>query len=135
MPSYSGAGLYANWIWSGGTIVMSADYRTMNYTPSVDLYEDTAGADTAKSYIAGVKSGQATFTGVDQSGTMVAWGTALMEGQSGTLIIGPEGTVAGKRKITIPAICQGAPVTWPYNNVCELNVTWQQNGARTEGIY
>jgi hypothetical protein len=135
MPSYTGSALVASWVWSGGTALLNADYRTLTYTPTVDLVEDSAGADTAKGYVATLRSGQVAFNGVDQAGGMVTWGTALIEGQSGTLTIGPEGTAVGKRKIVVPAICQGAVVNWQYNSICELNVTWTQNGARTEGIY
>jgi hypothetical protein len=136
MAAYAGKDLSIVWTAaSGGTITMQADFKTLNYTPSVDLYETTAGADAAKTYLAGLKSGQVAFNGVDQSGSMVTWSTALLEGQEGTLVIGPEGTVAGKRKLTIPAICMGANMTWPYNNICELAVNWTQNGVRTDGVF
>jgi hypothetical protein len=136
MASYMGKNLSIVWTAAaGGTITMQADFRTVNYTPGVDLIEDSAGADTAKTYQAGLKSGQVTFSGVDQSGSMATWSTALLEGQSGTLVIGPEGTAVGKQKLTIPAISMGASLTWPYNNICELAANWTQNGARTDGVF
>lgn len=136
MASYLGRNLSIVWTAAtGGTITMTADSRSVSYAPEVDLVEDTAGPDTAKTYLASVKSGKADFSGVDQSGSMAVWSTALLEGQSGTLVIGPEGTATGKQKMTIPAICMGANLTWPYNDICELAVSWQQNGARTDGVF
>jgi hypothetical protein len=137
MPSYKGSNLLIQWIHSGGTLSMNPDFREVDYTPSVDLYEDTAGADAAKGYVAGVKDGKVDFKGVDQSNQMApaTWGTALVEGNGGTVIISPEGTVAGHPKFTIPAISLGAVLKWPYNNICEIAVSFQQNGVRTDGVY
>jgi hypothetical protein len=136
MASYLGKNASVVWTAAtGGTISMAADFRTLNYAPAVDLVEDTAGPDAAKTYVASLLSGQVQFSGVDQSGSMAVWATALLEGRGGTLVIGPEGTATGKQKLTIPAICMGANLTWPYNNICELAVTWTQNGSRTDGVF
>jgi hypothetical protein len=137
MPSYKGSNLLIQWIHSGGTLSMNPDFREVSYAPSVDLFEDTAGADQAKGYVAGQKDGKIDFKGVDQSKQMIpaTWGTALLEGNGGTLIISPEGTAAGNAKFTIPAISLGANLKWPYNNICEISVSFQQNGVRTDAVY
>lgn len=134
MPAYAGSALYFAWIYSGGTVVPSADFRTVTYTPNISLYPETAGADAAELFVAGVKSGQASFTGVMQaSGTAIS--NAFAEGSSGTMIIAPEGTATGKQKITIPAIAMGARYSVPYNDVVELAADFTQNGVRTDSSY
>lgn len=136
MASYLGSAAVIQWITSAGTTLMNADYRTFNYAPSIDFLDETAGADTAVQRIPYMKDGQATYTGLLQSGTGTGgWsmGSAVVEGQLGTLKYHPEGTAAGKPVITIPAYSQGASYNWAYNTLTEISVSWQQNGARTDG--
>lgn len=136
MTAFLGTTAVLLWATSSGTTAMQGDYRTFAYTPSIDFLDETAGADTSIQRIPYMKDGQATFTGLIQAGTM-AGGTvmaaACVEGQLGTLIWSPEGTTAGKPKYTIPAYSQGAQLSWSYNALSEISVTWQQNGPRTEG--
>lgn len=134
MTAYVGKDLYASWIHTGGTVVLSGDFRQLNYNPSIDLVEETAGSDANKLYLSGVKDGQISYTAVMQSGGTVLT-SALAEGTSGTLIWGPEGTVATKQKITVPAIAMGVNYSQPYSDVVEISVTFQQNGARVDGTY
>jgi hypothetical protein len=132
--TYVGKNLDLQWIYSGGTIALNADFRTFNYTPSVQLIDQSRGADLAKRYLANLKDGQATLTALNPiGGTAIA--QALVEGASGTLIVGREGTATGKPKLTIPAICQGAKFTIPYDNNVELACDFQQNGLRVETAY
>lgn len=136
MTAYLGSAANLQWVTSSGTTVMTADYRTFNYQPSIEFLDETAGADTAVQRIPYMKDGQATYTALLQSGTGAGgWsmGSAVVEGQLGTLLWSPEGTAAGKPKITIPAYSQGAAYNWAYNTLTEISVSWQQNGARTDG--
>ena len=128
MANYAGSALYMEWIHPGGTVVLSGDFRTFSSSPNVDLYEASAGADTHKSYLPGIKDNTIQIGLVEQaSGTVLL--AALREGIQGTLIVGPEGTVATRAKETYPAICMGANRSQPYNNVPELSITFQQNGT------
>ena len=134
MAAYAGSALYVSWVYSGGTVALTGDFRQFTYTPSVDLYEATAGADAAKTYLPGVKDGQATFTAVMQAaGTAIS--NALLEGTEGTLTVAPEGTASGKQKMTLPAIALGATYSIPYNDVVELSANFQQNGVRTDTVF
>lgn len=135
MAEYSGTALVVTWIQAAATTVLTGDHRSFTYTPSINLYDATAGADPAKKYIVGTKDGNATFNAVLQDGTG-AGGTltysTLTEGNIGTLRWQPEGTATTKPKYEMPAISQGAPFSYPYDNVIEVTVNWQQNGVRTE---
>lgn len=136
MTAYLGSAAVLNWVTSSGTTVMSGDYRTFAYTPSIEFLDETAGADSAVQRIPYMKDGQAQFGALLQSGTS-AGGTSMaaacVEGQLGTIIFSPEGTAAAKPKYTIPAYSQGASLNWAYNTLTEISVVWQQNGARVEG--
>ena len=61
--------------------------------------------------------------------------SALAEGNSGTIIYGPEGTASTKMKMTIPAISLGAVLNVQYTNLTEISCNFQQNGARSDGTF
>ena len=135
MAAFSGSALVVKWIYSG-TTVLTGDQRTFSYTPSIDLIDQTAGGDPNKTYLTAVKDGRAQMSALFQD-TTTSGGTATFtkcgEGYSGTIEWYPEGTALGKSKYTMPAICMGAAFTYPYADVTEVAVEFQQNGARTEG--
>jgi hypothetical protein len=130
MASYAGSALVIQWINPAGTTTLSGAFRSFSTSPTVDLYEASAGADTHKTYLPGIKDQTIQVTLVQQTGGSVLL-TSLREGTQGTLIVGPEGTVATKVKETYPAIAMGPSLSQPYNNVPELSITFQQNGAPT----
>lgn len=133
---YSGSALSVIWTYGTGSYTLSGNQRNFSYTPSVDWIETTAGADSHKQRIAGVKDGQAQFEALMDSGT-ASLGTAVynmcQEGYLGTVVWSPEGTGAGKPKYTMPAGCNGASFGYPYNDVVTVSVPFIQNGARVEG--
>jgi len=134
--TFAGSSLVCKWVQAAATTTLTGDHKSCTYTPSINLIDKTAGAATNKSYIPGVKDGTWTFNANMQGGTN-AGGTAtfstLSEGNIGTLEIYPEGTAAGKSKIALPSIAQGAAFSWPYDNVVEVTANGQQNGARSDG--
>jgi len=134
MTAYTGKDLTFSWIWSGGTVSVEGDYRSVDYTPSIEMYDQSAGSDAAKTYITGQTDGSINLSALMQTGG-TALKAALKEGNSGTIILGPEGTVATKEKITIPAISQGAKMNYQYNALVELSCSFQQNGVRVDGNY
>ena len=136
MPAYSGSALFATWISASpaGTVQLNTDYQTMTYTPSVDKIDTTAGADTAKEFILGMKDGNATYVGIQQAGA-TALIPLLAEGVMGTLTIAPEGTATGKQKLIMPAMSEGITWNWAYNDKVTINISWSQTAARTDTAY
>jgi hypothetical protein len=128
MADITGKNAYITWVYSGGTVQLHSDYRTISENPSIDLAECSAGADTNKTYIATLKDAT-----IDWSGLLQADGTAMLAalapGIEGTLKVYPEGTASGKPSKTYPAICMGARTNIPYNDVVEVSCTFQANGA------
>lgn len=134
MAEFTGKDLVVKWLYSGGTIDLSGDYRSLGYKPSIGLVNSTAGSDLFESYLTTVKDTQVSLSAVMQAaGT--ATEDALVEGTFGTLNIGPEGTASGKRKYTIPAYAMGAQFDWKYNDTVELSCDFQGSGARTNGTW
>ena len=135
MTAFSGSSLYLAWVWSGGTITLHGDFREFSYEPTLSLIESTAGSDSFREYIGGIgEGGDIKFSSVMQkAGTLLI--TACARQNTGTLLVGVEGTTATMPKITIPAICKGPAFNVPYNDVVEFSVGFQQNAAETLGVW
>ena len=69
MAGYIGSALVVTWIQSAATTTLTGDHKSFTYTPSINLVDETAGADANKNYLAGVKDGNATYNAVLQSGS------------------------------------------------------------------
>ena len=132
MPTITGKNLDIKWVYSGGTVVLSGDYTQFTDTPSVELLDESAGADEHRTYVPRLKDSSYAFSARHQDGG-TALLTALDAGTSGTLIWSPEGTVTAKPKITTPAISQGASMNIPYGGLVEISCTFQGNGAWVRG--
>ena len=126
----TGKAAVINWIWSGGTVALNPDYRSVSTSESVDLAETTAGNDAYKTYIATLKSASIDFSGLFQSGTAgtVVIG-ALAAGNAGTIEIYPEGTASTNLKRSYPAISAGPKINMPYSDVVEVSCSFTANGA------
>jgi len=130
MAEFTGKDLVLSWVWSGGTTSLNGDYRTVTWTPTVAYADITAGADTHVGRLTTLKDATAAVTLVDSSGTAIY--AALTVGVGGTLLIQPEGTATGKRKITFPCFSDGAASTFTYNDTTTISVNFTGNGAFTD---
>lgn len=119
-----------NWIWTGGTLSLNGDYRSVSMAETTDLAETTAGNDTHKTHIATIKSASIDYTGLfptTAAGTVIMG--ALAAGNEGTLVVYPEGTAAGKLSRSYPSIATGPKLNIPYSDVVEISCTFTSNGA------
>lgn len=132
---FAGSALVLTWVWSGGTATLNTDSRNFNYAPTIEWIDSTAGADTARQRIESFKDGNARCSILAKSNDGTALYNALAEGVSGTLIYGPAGTASGCIKRTIPMLSQGITDNVPYADVVTYDVSWIQNGARTDANY
>lgn len=135
MAEFLGNNAYIQWVWSGGTVLVHGDYRTLDWNPNKDLIEGSAGSDAAQHNVVGIERATASLGLVAQTG-----GTALVAamayGNIGTLTWGVEGTVSGKPKVILPAMSLGAKVKSPYQGLVEITVDFnQEGGAYTEGSW
>jgi hypothetical protein len=130
MAEFTGVNLVLNWVWSGGTVSLNGDYRTCTWTPTVAYADISAGSDTHVGRLTTLKDATAAVTLVDSAGTAIH--ASLNAGVAGTLIIQPEGTASGKRKITFPCFSDGAAHSYTYNDTTTLSVNFTGNGAYTD---
>jgi hypothetical protein len=119
----AGPTMILSWLSGAGTTVLNTDYRSVNWNPSTAYAETTAGSDSQVGRLPTIKDATCSIELVGQAaGT--ALGTVLQPQQAGTLIIQPEGTAVGKRKITFPAYCDGAQIGYPFQDVVSINVNF-----------
>lgn len=124
----TGKDAYISWVWSGGTLNLATDNRSVSVKEAVDTAETTAGADTHKTFLPTIKSATIDYSGLFPTGGTALY-AALTAGVTGTITVAPEGTAAGKVSHAYPAICMGATYDTPYADVVTVNVTFQSNGA------
>ena len=128
----AGPTMILSWIWTGGTVVLNGDYRSVSFNPTIAYEEVTAGSDTHVGRLTTLKDATASVELVIQTaGT--AMGIALQPGNSGTLLIQPEGTAVGKRKISLPCYCDGAQPSFPSANVAGYSIGF--TGSSTIGNF
>jgi len=120
----------AAYISFAGTAV-HADYRKFTINRSVDVADTTAGADTEKSYIAKVKDADISLSLLYNGTAGTAVDSALKMSAEGTLVIGPEGTAAGKPKYECLAIVTSRDLEASYDDTISLEIKLKKNGAWT----
>ena len=130
MAEFSGSALYINWVYSGGTVVLTGNQRTASFTPSIDFIDTTAGSDPRKTRIPSIADTNASVSMLAQTGG-TALEDALAEGTHGTLNLYPEGTASLNRQYVIGAWSQGGKFTYPYADVVELNCDFMGDGNYT----
>jgi hypothetical protein len=131
---FAGSALYAHWIWSGGTLVLSTQNRNFTFNENLETIDATAGSDTTRVKIASFKNCTASMSYVSQNdGTALL--TALAAGVVGTLIFGEAGSVAGKPKTTMPALALGINRSVPYADIVTYDISWESNAAPTFGVW
>lgn len=132
--TFKGNNTFAQWIYSGGTVTLTGNQRTVNITPVNNNVDTTAGADEWSTFLSGIKSWTSSISLLQPVGG-TALEDALKSGIQGTLIVGPEGTAAGKRKYSGAAISGGGVVNMPYADVVELSCDFQGNGELSYGTW
>ena len=137
MAEFYGSALVVQWVGTGGTIDISADFRNVTYSPTIQMDDKSTGSESVKTYLTGQKDFTVTYKGLYQTGTAgigSATEDALAAGQVGTVYCYPLGSAATpNRKYTWPVISQGIQQQWIYNALTELNCSFQGNGTPTLG--
>lgn len=136
MPRYvpGQASALFQWVWSGGTVNLTTDWRTAGFNNSANLVDASAGADTDETWLPTLHGGEFTIGVLDTGGTSVI--TALAPGNQGTVVASPKGTATGNIKRSMPATIASNNATYPYNGVAMLEVTFRKNGgATTDTLY
>jgi hypothetical protein len=116
---------------------LSEFQRGASFNPSGNIVVNTTGAAGYETRQVGVKDFTASFKGLWQSGTAGTAATTMENtlrfGESGTVLLSPEGTAAGMRKYTLPCISQGPQVNSQYDALTEVNISFVGNGTALYG--
>lgn len=130
MAEFSGSALYMDWIYSGGTVVLSGNQRSANLSPSIDFIDTTAGSDARRTRLASIADVSVSISLLAQKGG-TALEDSLAEGTHGTLNVYPEGNASTKRKYIVGAFSQGAKTNMPYADVVEVTCEFMGDGNYT----
>lgn len=117
-----------------GSTVLSSDERSFDPEEEVNTVDRSAGNDAARSYLATLLDGRATWEGVAQTGGTALW-AAVAPRTEGTLEWGEEGTATGKPKHTVVALVTRRARANPYDEVSVLTVDFQFQAAVTDSTY
>ena len=138
MAEYAGSASVTQWIWSGGTLNLSAETRNVSVNTSMDTIDATAGQDVNKVYLPSFSSVEIAWEGVAQDGTSgTTYAQALKAGNIGTVSVGPYGTAGSSLKYSMPAFCLGLSTSMPYADVVSVSTSWQtaSGGSLTISSY
>lgn len=130
MARYSGKNLAFQWHTGGGTVTLHTNYRTWTVNESADEIDAGAGADAAKTFLAGPyeRSGVLEFL-PETAGTATYVKLAVQT--DGTVVWGPEGSTTGKEKRSATATILGRDDNYSYNQVATLQIRFRLNSVDT----
>lgn len=130
MPAYRGK---LTTVTFDGTDI-SGDGRSVSFEQSADVLDDTTYGADARTKIAGLTDGSGSMNGLDTSG---AWSTAwqaIAPGDTGTMVIYPEGNTSGARSITFTAVVNERSLEFPYDNLATFSMGFEISGAVVEAV-
>jgi hypothetical protein len=123
-----GKAMYADWIWSGGTVQVTGDQTTLDLSRAVSTVNAAAGSETSEYAKATLKnygvSGELYFKGT--AGTAVL--AALAESNEGTLRWGAMGSASGMPKGQLAAVVTKQDIKHPFDNLIVVSVEWAGQG-------
>lgn len=107
-----------------------AEVRTWTLNTNADTIEDTAMGDSARSYLAGLTSADASvdvfWDETDTNGQV-----ALAPGSSVTLVLYPEGADSGDTYYTGTALVTSKSITGSFDGMVEASISATYSGAVT----
>lgn len=130
MTKYTGSALVVKF---KGTN-LEGEFISFETGEEIDLVDQSAGNDVAKTYLTALEDGDASLELLNQTGA--TGGTAewavVDKGQEGTLDWQPEGTASGKPRHWVNAIVKDRKRSFPFDDVVKLNVNFQFSGVVTD---
>jgi len=123
----------------GGTLRdVSAAINSVDFSEAVELAEDTAFGDTAKSYIVGLRDASFSVQGLwDDAATTGSYTVlaSLIDGYTGSFEYGPEGGGSGDIKYYGECICTNFSTSSPVGDIVTFNADFQVTGAVSRGTF
>jgi hypothetical protein len=133
LSELTGGGAYIAWVTTGGTTVLSTDYRTFDKENSIKSVSKAAGADVYDTFLPTLKDGSISSTFLHDGGT--AYWTLLEAGQAGTLNWGEAGTANNAPKHTQGHFIERSRLTQKFDDVELWDITFKPSSARVDSIW
>lgn len=138
MPRFTGDSLVIEWIHSGGTALLSGQYRKVTISHRADVIEVTGGTVAHREYAPGLASFLVRFEGMN-NGTAPVLGTAhlnaLAPRTAGTVRISPQGTAGGQPRWSGAAIVTARDLEFPYDELATVTIEWRGSGQLTQEVW
>lgn len=123
----------------GGTLRdVSAAINSVDFNEVVELAEDTAFGDSAKSFIVGLRDATFSVSGLwDDAATTGSYTViaSLIDGYTGTFEYGPEGGSSGDIKYTGECICTSFNTSSPVGDIVTFKADFQVTGAVSRSTF
>ena len=120
---------------SEGTVKVGAnaiaEIRSFSVEETGDTIDDSTMGDTARTYLAGLKTYTASIDCLWDETNATGQG-ALTVGATVTLNLYPEGATAGDIYYTGSAIVTGRTITASFDGLVEMSITCQGSGGLTQ---
>ena len=133
MAELVGKNLYMIWCYTGGSTVLSTDFRAFSMPDETGEVDKSAGADLRRTYIPNLIDGQLTTSYLHDGGT-TNW-SILKPGTEGTVIWGEAGTANGAPKHTMAVFIKSNNFDAPYDGLEIWNPVFRPMGDRTDGTW
>ena len=108
-----------------------AEIRSFSVEETGDTIDNSSMGDTARTYIAGLKTYTASIDCLWDETDTTGQG-AMTVGSTVTLNLYPEGATTGDIYYTGSAIITGRTITSSYDGLVEMSITCQGSGALTQ---
>lgn len=130
MAQYTGSALI---VMFKGTAI-SARYQSFSTNEEVDLKDQSAGADVARTYLKSLEDGDAKLEVLNEADGTAASAVWLLcdKGEEGTLQWQPQGTATGKPKQWVNAIVKSRARDFPFDDVVKASIAFQFSGVVTD---
>lgn len=132
MTRYTGHDLAVSWIYSGGTVWLEDDYRSLSVGEDVNDANSTAGNDTYAGHLPTYADASANLEMLGTTGSGTVHWAKVAPRTEGTLTWYPEGTAATKPYHSAAAYIKSRNREYPYDNVVTVSINFQFNGAITD---
>lgn len=132
MAQFTGSALVVKF---KGTTV-SSRFRVFTTKEEIDLEDQSAGNDVAKSYLTALEDGDAKLEVLnerDGTAATAVW-NLLDKGAEGTLDWQPEGTATNDPRHWVNAIVKTREREFPYEKVVKATFTFQFSGVVTDTV-
>lgn len=128
MPAFRGKDVEVTF----NSVDISGDGRSVSYEQTADILDDTTYGADERTKQGGLRDGSGSFEGLDTSGDWSAAWEEIVPGSSATMIIYPEGNTASNRSLSFTAVIENRSLTFPYDDLATMSMSFQISGAVTE---